>query len=435
MNSKAETAVEALNQKFILAHPFEATEYIETMPPEAAGSFLQGLSPILISNLFNHLTPDFAAEVFSQISPSLASKLLEETNSNIMVQLLGQMSSDKQDRYLSALPTPVQKEYRRLMSYSPDSAGRLMDTHMHIFRESLAVKYALKRLRQPGFPTTRTLYLVDAENVLKSEMEIQSLVLADYNKLLEEYARPIRAALSPDAQREEVVAKLEEFNLTSLPVVDSFGHLVGIVRHDALIKAAEEQATVDIQTMFGVGENERALSKPALSVRNRLPWLQINLLTAFLASAVVGSFESLIAKFTALAVLLPVVAGQSGNAGAQALAVTMRGLALREISVRHWGAVVLKEVWVGFTNGIAIAVTTAIGVYIWSRSMGLALVIGLSMVLSMIAAGITGASVPILLTRLGKDPATASSIILTTVTDVAGFFSFLGIATMLSQLL
>jgi magnesium transporter len=170
-------------------------------------------------------------------------------------------------------------------------------------------------------------------------------------------------------------------------------------------------------------------------VKRRLPWLHINLLTAFLAAAVVGLFEDLIAQFTALAVLLPVVAGQSGNAGSQALAVTIRGLALKEIGMREWRKVLNKELLVGATNGVALALTCGAGVYLWSMSLGLALVIGVAMVLSMIAAGISGALVPILLTRVGQDPATASSIILTTVTDVAGFFSFLGTATMLSFML
>jgi magnesium transporter len=150
---------------------------------------------------------------------------------------------------------------------------------------------------------------------------------------------------------------------------------------------------------------------------------------------VVGIFEDTIARFTALAVLLPVVAGQSGNAGAQALAVTMRGLALREIGLRHWLRVTTKESVVGLLNGIGIAATTAIGVYVWSGNYGLSLVIAVSMVLSMVAAGIAGALVPIGLKRVGQDPATSSSIILTTVTDIAGFFSFLGIATALAGML
>jgi magnesium transporter len=158
-------------------------------------------------------------------------------------------------------------------------------------------------------------------------------------------------------------------------------------------------------------------------------------LTAFLAAAVVGLFENTIAKFTALAVLLPVVAGQSGNTGAQALAVIMRGLALREIRVRNTPRVLLKELFAGTVNGVAIAAVTALGVYVWSRSLGLCAVIALAMVMSMAIAGLAGAAIPMLLTALRQDPAQSSSIILTTVTDVAGFFSFLGLATLFANLL
>jgi magnesium transporter len=166
-----------------------------------------------------------------------------------------------------------------------------------------------------------------------------------------------------------------------------------------------------------------------------LPWLEINLATAFLAASVVGLFEGTIARFTALAVLLPVVAGQSGNTGAQALAVTMRGLAMREIRIGQWPRLLQKESRVALLNGIAVSLTTAAGVFLWSRSPGLALVIGISMVLSMIAAGMAGVLIPTVLTTMGQDPAQSSSIILTTVTDVVGFASFLGIATLLAALL
>ena len=185
----------------------------------------------------------------------------------------------------------------------------------------------------------------------------------------------------------------------------------------------------------GASREERALSKISFAVRKRLPWLEINLLTAFLAASVVGLFEGTIAKYTALAVLLPVVAGQSGNTGAQALAVVMRGLALREIQIGHWNRVIIKEMGVGFFNGIAVALTTGAGVYIWSQSPGLASIITLAMIISMVIAGIAGAAVPMVLQALGQDPAQSSSIVLTTVTDVAGFFSFLGIATLLAATL
>jgi magnesium transporter len=187
--------------------------------------------------------------------------------------------------------------------------------------------------------------------------------------------------------------------------------------------------------MVGASKDERALSPISFAVKKRLPWLEFNLLTAFLAASVVGIFEQTIARYTALAVLLPVVAGQSGNTGAQALAVVMRGLALREIRLRQWARVLSKELFVGVLNGVAVAATTSLFVFLWSRSTGLALIIGISMVLSMAIAGLSGGAVPLALRALGQDPAQSSSIILTTVTDVVGFFSFLGIATLLSWML
>ena len=241
--------------------------------------------------------------------------------------------------------------------------------------------------------------------------------------------------MTATATREEVVQQLEQHRITDLPVVDLSGRLIGIIRYDALMTAVREESSIDIQTMVGASRDERALSKVSFVVRKRLPWLSINLLTAFLAATVVGLFEGTIAKFTALAVLLPVVAGQSGNTGAQALAVTMRGLALREIGTSQWMRVARKEIGAAFVNGIAIAVLTGAGVFVWSSSVGLVMVIGVSMVISMLAAALSGVIIPIVLSSLGQDPAQSSSIILTTVTDVVGFFSFLGIATMLSGML
>ena len=237
------------------------------------------------------------------------------------------------------------------------------------------------------------------------------------------------------APQSEVAEIFDRYRIADLPVVGPNSVLLGIVYNATLVEVVQRDASADIQTMVGASRDERALSSPFFAVRKRLPWLQINLLTAFLAAAVVGLFEDTIARFTALAVLLPVVAGQSGNAGAQALAVTMRGLALREITIREAFRVSSKEVLVGLANGIAVAATCGIGVYLWSGSIGLVLVIASSMVLAMVAAGLAGAVVPIGLTRVGQDPAVASSIILTTVTDIAGFFSFLGIATMLAFML
>lgn len=429
------TAVEALNRKFLLDFPSEAIEHIEQLEPAEAGAFLTPQSVPLVLSILKRMTPDMASAITQMLPDSAIQKLLVESNPNEMLTLLGQMEPEDKEHCLSLVDPLIKKDFETMAAYPENAAGRLMDTRFHVFRENMEVRHCLRRLRALKYKSARTVFLVNSENQLNARVNMRDLALADPMQILSELSFPIRTFVNPMDSREEVVSKMEEFKLSNLPVVDVSGRLIGVVGYDALVKAAEEEATLDIQTMFGVSKDERALSKPGFSIRKRLPWLHINLLTAFLAAAVVGLFESTIAKFTALAILLPVVAGQSGNAGAQALAVTMRGLALKEISIRQWNSVMLKEITVGFVNGVAVALTTALGVYFWSHSPGLALVIGLSMVLSMVAAGIAGASVPIVLTRLGQDPATASSIILTTVTDVAGFFSFLGIATLLSGLL
>jgi magnesium transporter len=237
------------------------------------------------------------------------------------------------------------------------------------------------------------------------------------------------------ASSEDVLKTLAAAGVGVLPVVDGQGRLLGVIRQDSIIQAVKEQATDDLATLVGASKDELALSPPLFAVRKRLPWLNINLLTAFLAAAVVGLFESTIAQFTALAVLLPVVAGQSGNTGAQALAITIRGLALREIRSSDFMPVLIKEAIAGTLNGIAVAIVTSIAVYFWSGSLGLCLVIFLSMVIAMAIAGVAGAAIPLVLAAMKQDPAQSGSIILTTVTDVFGFFSFLGLATIFSAIL
>ena len=293
----------------------------------------------------------------------------------------------------------------------------------------------VEQWRQRDADRVHFIKLLDSESRLSSLVDVRQLAFNAPETRLSEISRPVVDVVSPLDPREDVVRKFEEHDMEELPVIDVDGRILGLIRHSALVVALKTESTLDIQTMVGVSKDERALSPSWFALRKRMPWMQINLLTAFLAASVVGLFENTIATFTALAVLLPVVAGQSGNAGAQALAVTMRGLALREITIGQWFRVLRKELNVGFWNGIAIAITCGIGVFFWSGSIGLVLVIALSMVIAMVAAGIAGALVPIILSRLGQDPAVASSINLTTVTDVAGFFSFLGIATVLSGML
>lgn len=435
MNESAAAAVAALNLRFLLDYPQEAARRIEAMPVGEVSALLAAQPLHALVPVWGSLATDVEQAVFTELPERMAADLLAELEPARSAALLNRLEEDERERYRRLLNPQVDAEIRALMQYRPDSAGQLMDPRVAAFRGELTAQEALARLRQGKRRGLRELYLVDDDGRLDGRVDIQDLALADPEETLTRIARKIADAVQDTAPREDVVEKMQHDAVTDLPVIDFDGRLVGVIRQAKLASAVQQETTLDIQTMVGASRDERALSPATFAVIKRLPWLQINLLTAFLAASVVGLFESTIAKYTALAVLLPVVAGQSGNAGAQALAVTMRGLVLREISLRHWPKVVFKELGVGLLNGLAVAATTALGVYVWSKSLGLVLVIAAAMVISMVAAGFAGALVPITLQRLGQDPAQSSSIILTTVTDVVGFFSFLGIATLFSSML
>jgi magnesium transporter len=380
-------------------------------------------------------TPQTAASILESLSDARAGQVLERLDPPIAGSIVATLEPAARDRLLGLLDPRASAELRELLAYPPDTAGAIMDPRVLALHPDATVSQALTKLRSFKDRRVRRLMVIDPDRRPVGSVRLQEIAMARPSERLRDLMDPRPVTVPETARREEIVETLNRTKLSSLAVADFEGRLVGIIRDDMLLSAATEEATADIQSMVGASREERSLSPVSFAVRKRLPWLEVNLGTAFLAAAVVGLFESTIAKYTALAVLLPVVAGQSGNTGAQALAVTMRGLALREIRVRQWFRVARKEVGVAFLNGVAVAVTTAIAVYIWSGSVGLTLVIGISMILSMVAAGLSGAGIPLFLTAIRQDPAQSSSIILTTVTDVVGFFSFLGIATLLSDML
>lgn len=435
MSANAMHAVQALNRSFLRHHPLPAMRALNQLSVDHLVEFLQEQPAADMVTLWNRLMPDVATAVLQKLSEANRRKILQRGEPVHAARVLVRLAEEERQHMMALVDSARQRELSSLVQYPEDSAGSLMDPRILSLYESHTVREVLRKIRKfkPAF--TRQLYIVDEDGRLQRMVEIHRLALAEAGDILASLSKPVPAMVTATATREEVVDQLEKHHITDLPVVDIAGRLIGIIRYDALMDAMREESSVDILTMVGANRDERALSSVGFVVSKRLPWLSINLLTAFLAASVVALFESTIAQFTALAVLLPVVAGQSGNTGAQALAVTMRGLALREIGTSQWLRVAWKEVGAGFINGIAIAILTGLGVLVWSSSVGLALVIGSSMVIAMVAAGFSGVIIPVMLSTIGQDPAQSSSIILTTVTDVVGFFAFLGIATLLSGML
>lgn len=431
-----------LNAEALESYPLQSARIIEQLDLDEAALILDKYDARIVAPVVECMAPEQAQWLLQWLDLPLATAVIARLPLPRAALLMRMMKEQRRSSLLAKLDASIRNDLTPLLDSPANSAAAIMDPRLLNLRPTMLVHEALdilRKLQQSHYRSAtqarRTLLLLDDNKRIVGMVAIQDLVLAAPTDKLQDYMQRVPATVQRSATREEILAVLDEHGVSSVPVVDAEQRLLGIVRQDELAAIAREEEVGDIQAMFGVGRAEHALSPAWLSVRSRMPWLQINLFTAFAAATVVGLFENTIASYTALAVLLPVVAGQSGNTGAQALAVVMRGLTLREVGLKNWLQVLGKELRVGVLNGLGVAATTAFVIYLWSRSPGLTAIMALAMVASMAIAGIAGAAVPLVLTRLGQDPAQASSIILTTITDVAGFFSFLGIATLLIPIL
>jgi len=425
-------------QRFFELDPKAAALSLETMDEETALQVLDALPPKLAADAFHHLDIARAASLISQLRGETFKALAETLDPQLAAGILLTLPEDVRHTLIELLPDRSKGRLRELLEYPENSAGRIMTTDFLAFHSSIRVKDAilkLRRLAKKGIPSSY-LYVVDEANNLAGVIFMRDLLIADPKTTLSSIMRTEVFSIDPFMDREEVANELTKHGFFAVPVVDSEKRLLGIVKSEHLLSHVQEEATEDIQKLFGAGGNERSFSPVGFSLRKRLPWLYVNLATAFLAASVIGMFEPIIAQITILAVFLPVVAGQGGNAGAQSLAVVMRGLVMREIPATRVWNLILKETRIGMFNGVIIGVVTAGVAWLWHGNPWLGVVIGLAMIVNLLAAGFSGAAIPIGMKAVGLDPAQSSSIVLTTVTDVVGFFAFLGLAVVFqSQLM
>ena len=354
-------ALATLRQSYFSQHPMDAADALESMPDPALRESLALIDGADLVPTLEYASTSTARRIFDQLSENQQLRALRALSTRVILQITDAMDDQARDQLLARLPEELRSDLERLLAYPEDSAGHLMDSQFETIRTSHQVEDVLEFVRHSSIERARSFFVVNRQNTLVGRVDMQRLALAEPSTPISDIMVPAQGTVTVLSNREDIVQELNRFRVDSVPVVDADGKFVGIVRHQKLFETVENVASADLQTMVGVSADERALSGVSFAVRRRLPWLHINLLTAFLAAAVVGLFENLIAQFTALAVLLPVVAGQSGNAGAQALAVTIRGLALREIGTRDWRRVLRKELSIGILDGIALALDLGVG--------------------------------------------------------------------------
>ncbi len=438
----------------ILANKLE--EYIKADNTKALTEALKDLHPADIAAVLNMMDEEDAIYIFEQLDTDIAADVLLELKDNLLAYILNRLSStdissltsemdtddaadiiqelapEKQKKVLDEIPDDEKKDVTDLLFYGEETAGGIMQREVLSVPLCSKISDVLNYLKTTDieYEGIDSIFVTDKNGKLLGSVSIYDILRKPYDTPIESIIDKSIIAVNVNDDQEKVADIVSKYDLYSIPVVDDEGILKGIITVDDILDVIEEEATEDILRMSGVNADESVFSTPFESVRRRLPWLLVNLITAFIASSVVGLFQDTLDKVVILAVFMPIVAGMGGNAGTQAMAVIVRGLAVGDINRNDALRVIMKELTVGLISGLVVGIVTAIIAIFWKGITIIGLIIFLSLMINMTVACTMGVLIPLTLNFFKIDPALASTVFLTTVTDVTGFFTFLGLATL-----
>jgi magnesium transporter len=413
-------------------HEADVGALIEALDPELRPRLVELMGRDFDFSALTEVDDTVREEILEELPPETVAEGVRELDSDDAVAILEDLPAEEQTEILEQLPAPDRVALSRSLHYPENSAGRRMQTEFIAVEPSWTVGQTIDHLREtPDLPDRFwEIYVVDPDRKLVGAIALDRLLRTKrpvpVAELMDEELRAVRV----EDDQEDVARLFERYDLVSAPVTDDDGKLVGVITFDDIVDVIEEEAEEDIRGLGGVGREEELSDSVWSIAKGRFPWLFANLLTALLASFVISRFESALAKMVALAVLMPIVASMGGNAGTQTMTVAVRALATRELSSSNAWRIIRRELLVGVLNGLSFALIMGLVAGVWFQIPDLGVVIALAMVTVLVAAALGGILTPLILIRLGVDPAVSSGPFVTTITDVVGFLSFLGIATL-----
>lgn len=420
-------------KEFEKMHPADAADAIQRLELEDARNVLLNLPKTQAADILSEMEEDHAVGLLDLLETHELVQILSELPANEVADLLPEMDERKREEVLSSLPQETADPINELLRYPEDTAGGIMSDQFITLKAEDTLEQCLVKLRNKEFDEgidVTYLYVTDEKDRLVGVVPLREMIFGKPSSKVHDVMNENVQFVRVTDDQEVIARQFERYHYLGLPVLDQEGRLAGIVQVSDVLSVAQAEATEDMQLMVGLSGEERVLTPWTISLKRRLPWLFVNLGTAFLAAIVVGIFEDTIAQWTALAIFLPIIAGQGGNAGMQTLTVVIRDMALGELSPGDGGKAFLKELLVGLVQGVIIGAVVGLIGYAWKGDVTLGWVAAIAMTLNLVAAAMSGILIPFGLKALKIDPALASSIFLTTVTDVAGFFFFLGLAYM-----
>ncbi len=422
---KAEVMLEDL-------HPAEIAHVLESLPGEERQAVWELTPSEIDGEILTHVNDNVRAQLIREMDPEELVAAAESLDPDDLADILPEMPDEVLRHLLATMDAENRQRLESVWGYPEDTAGGLMNVDTITVRAEIALDVVLRYLRFRGTipATTDSLMVVDRNGQFQGVLPITALLTSDPDRGVVEVMNTEVEGILADTPANEVAKLFERRDLVTAPVVDENGTLLGRITIDDVVDVIRDQADHDFMGMAGLNEEEDIFAPVVASGRRRAVWLGLNLLTALLASWVIGLFDATIERLVALAVLMPIVASMGGIAGSQTLTLVIRAQALGQISSNNARRLLAKEVGVGIFNGLIWASVLAVVAGIWFSSVALGLVIGAAILVNLLVAALAGATIPLLLKRMGADPALSGSVVLTTVTDVIGFFAFLGLAAL-----
>lgn len=418
-------------------HPRDIAETLRDYDIDRIRAALRRLPDEISAEVLREMPEDTQVALFESMRLHRVSDILGEMFTDDAVDILGQIGEERLAAIVARLDPEQAREIKTLLAYPEDTAGGLMRSEYVSVPEDITLREATEALRREETDSEglHYIYVLDDQRHLRGVLPVRELLFKPGHLLVRDVMIDEVRSVSVHADQEEIANLFRNYRYSALPVVDDFQRLSGVVTVDDVLGVLEEEATEDMQRMVGLFEEEGVGTSRSQSIRRRLPWLYLNLLTAFLAASVISLFEERIGALPMLAVFLPVIAMLGGNAGAQTLTIVVRSLALGQLDNEGHKKILLKEVSVALVNGLAIGVAVGLIAWLWKGSPTLGGVATLAMFINITLGVAAGVIIPLTLKNLKIDPALASNIMLTTTADVVGFFVFLGLATLVFHLL
>ncbi|MDG4895809.1 magnesium transporter [Mesorhizobium sp. WSM4976] len=411
-------------------HQSELGDVLEALHPEQRRALVELLGSDFDFSALTEVDEAIRLDIVDNLPNAQIAQAVQELDSDDAVYILQDLEKEDQDEILSQLPFTERIRLRRALDYPEETAGRRMQTEFVAVPPFWTIGQTIDYMREDKNLPERfsQIFVIDPSFKLLGAIDLDQILRTRRAVKVEDVMHETLHAIPATMDQEEAAREFEQYNLLSAAVVDENGRLVGVLTIDDVVDVIQEEAEEDLLRMGGVGDEELSDTVLATS-RSRVPWLLVNLLTAFLAASVIGLFDNTIEHIVALAVLMPIVAGMSGNAGSQTMTVTVRALATRDLDIYNAARIIRRELGVGLINGVVFAVLIGMVAGFWFRDPNLGGIIAAAMIINMFAAALAGILIPLVLDRLKIDPAVASAVFVTTVTDCVGFFAFLGLAT------